>query len=252
MAARPAATNCLSAEPHDHNIKDPLLHYLGCIEIYERKDFLDTKIYIWEDELRNQQSLRTDTPAPQVQQAEDARKTDQKAKGIWRDNIVKELRRISVLRHTLSVSKDKNDNQLVQEVEKSRTEWRESVDRDQINNIKDWRKVLGKESSVLGPDIADYAGAYVLEDDISVPVIRFRSYKESTQTYKDDLRGRFPNQKTTINQLLYSEEANMLRRTQGSEDYRIAYFHIPSNNMAVSTQAILSDSPLPPKVGITD
>ncbi|KAI1357706.1 hypothetical protein F5Y08DRAFT_351866 [Xylaria arbuscula] len=239
MAERFVGTSCLSAEPHDHDIRDPLLHYLGCIEIYKRAEFLSKKISNVDDGLRNQQSVRTGAPTPQAPQAEDAKDTVPKVKSSWKDNIEKELRRIDLLRHTLSRSSDKNDENLVWEIEESYKEWRKSVNKEDINNIRQWRTGLGKANSVSGPAInTNLTERYAVENDISVPVIQFCDHQKPTQICEDGLRGNFPNQKTTINDLLYSKETNMLKTHRSSNDNRIAYFHIPSNNVIWAEEAI--------------
>ncbi|KAI0520827.1 hypothetical protein F5B22DRAFT_598556 [Xylaria bambusicola] len=229
MATRPSGTSCLSAEPHEENIKDPLLHYLGCIEIYQRKEFLEEKIAS-DDELSDQKSLRIDTPVSQAIQTEGTIRSGQKIDGKWKQSIEKELQRISRLRHTLS--NDQNDKVLVMEVEESYKEWRNSVTEQQLHDIREWRKTLKKENSVVEP-VIEQATEYMLEDDISVPVIQFCGHKEPTQT-RD---GNFPNQKTTVHKLLCSEP-NILHKQHSSSVNRIRYFHIPSNNMIWAEKAI--------------
>ncbi|TGJ87834.1 hypothetical protein E0Z10_g958 [Xylaria hypoxylon] len=241
MAKRSRGMTCLSTEPHEHDIRDPLLHYLGCIEIHERKNFLEGKISIWEDELEHQLSLRREPGISQALQSEDAKKAVEKMKDSWRANIENEMRRIALLRHTLS--NDNHDKQLVQKVEKSCKEWRKSIDEDNIDKVRQWRTELGKTNSVFGPELElTHMEDYAPEKDISVPVIYYTDRKEFTELGEQRLRGKFPNQKTTIEQLLYNvnsdPKVNMLHKDHNSDHDQIRYFHIPSNNMIWAEKAI--------------
>ncbi|KAF2966107.1 hypothetical protein GQX73_g7479 [Xylaria multiplex] len=241
MAQRSASATCLSAESHEHDIRDPLLHYLGCIEIYQREDFLNGNNPIWKDELEHQRSLRIENGVSLALQSEDAEKAVEKMKESWKVNIENELQRIALLRQTLS--NDENDGQLVKKVEASYKEWRKSVDEDNIQKVIRWRTKLGKTNSEHGPSPdVDPKEDYSPEKDISVPVIHFIDRKEFTENDTQRLRGKFPNQKTTIEKLLYSDdtrpEANMLHKNNASDQHRIRYFHIPSNNMIWAEKAI--------------
>ncbi|KAI1744901.1 hypothetical protein F4680DRAFT_455877 [Xylaria scruposa] len=224
MASRLAGTSCLSTEPHNHNITNPLLHFIGCIEIYERYDFLNGKASIWEDELQYQRKF-----LPQ-KEAEEAVK---KMKSTWESNFESELRRIALLRHALS--HDKHDKQLVEEVENSSRIWKRSAEYlENIEKVRRWRKdELGKENSVLGPVSTSKMEDYIPEKDTSVPVIQFRDGRGYTEDSPGRLKGRFPNQKTTIDALLKKSDSkpSLLHQDHDFGPGRIKYFHIPSNNM---------------------
>ncbi|KAI0551003.1 hypothetical protein F4679DRAFT_583073 [Xylaria curta] len=231
MANRLAGTSCLSTEPHNHNITNPLLHFLGCIEIYERYDFLNGEASIWKDELRYQRRF-----LPQ----EDAEEAVKKMKSTWESNFKSELRRIALLRHALS--QDTHDKQLVEDVENSRTLWRKSAEyQKNIDKVKKWRRdKLGKKNSVLGPCSTSEMEDSIPEKDTSVPVIQFLDGQGHTEDSPGRLKGRFPNQKTTIEALLEESDPkhNLLHQDHDFGPGRIKYFHIPSNNMRWAEEAI--------------
>ncbi|KAI0468209.1 hypothetical protein F4859DRAFT_517399 [Xylaria cf. heliscus] len=226
MANRLAGASCLSAEPHEHNITNPLLHFLGCIEICERDNFLNGNIPIWEDELEYQREEHVD-----------AEEVVKKMKRSWTSSCRKELRRIALLRYALS--KDNHDKQLVKEVTSSGRLWRNSSEyKSNIGKVKQWRQYeLGKSNSVTGPDSTHGMDDYELEKDISVPIIQFKGCQEFTD---DNLSGKFPNQKTTIKILLDDSDptANLLHKDRNSGPGCIKYIHIPSNNMEWAEEAI--------------
>ncbi|KAI1121764.1 hypothetical protein F5Y10DRAFT_271759 [Nemania abortiva] len=228
MANRSTSSGCLSAEPHDDNITNPLLHFHGCIEIWERDAFLKGNVSIWEDEIEHRKKL----PKP-----EDAEIAVDRLKESWKSNFEAEMKRIAVLR--LAVSKDGHDKPLVDEVDESREAWRDSLEyQNNIERVKRWRVNAGKKNSVIGPPLP---GSRELDDydpdkDVSVPVIQFENGKGFTDLEDKSLSGKFPNQKTTIDKLLGSEqEHSPLLRTNNE---RIRYFHIPSNNMIWAEEAI--------------
>ncbi|KAI0862133.1 hypothetical protein F4860DRAFT_473604 [Xylaria cubensis] len=225
MANRLAGASCLSTEPHNSNITNPLLHFLGCIEIHERDDFLNGKGSIWKDVLQYQCTLL---------QHENAKETVEKMKSSWNPNFNNELRRIALLRYALA--KDKYDKQLVEEVESSRNKWKNSAEyRNNIDKVRQWRQdELEKKNSVLGPYYTRKMEEYILEKDISVPIIQFQDGKGFPE---DSLESKFPNRKTTIEALL-DPKTNLMYKDYDFGPGRIKYFHIPSNNMRWAEEAI--------------
>ncbi|KAI1346033.1 hypothetical protein F5Y01DRAFT_322383 [Xylaria sp. FL0043] len=221
MYKRHTRKSCLSAEPHENDIRDPLLHYLGCIEIYKREEFLNGNTDIWQKELKHQEKLLN----------EDAKGTVENMKNSWHDTIEKEMRRISFLRHTLS--NDEHDKELVHDVEDSYEKWKVSIQyKENISKVRQWRKELGKVNSVKGREFHHSKEAYAPEKDISVPVIHLKDHKGSDTNEKEThIRGKFPNQKTTIEELLG-------RKMPELEANSVRYYHIPSNNMTWAEEAI--------------
>ncbi|KAI0183039.1 hypothetical protein EV127DRAFT_353590 [Xylaria flabelliformis] len=201
MANRLPSPSCLSAEPHESSITNPLIHFLGCIEICERESFLKkTDDVVWDTRSR------------------------------WRSNIEREMRRIALLRHALS--KDDDDKQLVKEVEESRELWRNSDEyKGYIDEVRKWRG--DGRNSIIGPEFIHAEEDYMPEKDTSVPIIQFEDCQEFSKTRDDRISGKFPNQKTTIRTLLDKAKPtdNLLYKDHDFDDDRIKYFHIPSNNM---------------------
>ncbi|KAI1324519.1 hypothetical protein F5Y16DRAFT_402373 [Xylariaceae sp. FL0255] len=131
---------CLSAENHDGEIRDPLAHYFGCIEFWEREAFFEEKTPIWKKERDYQLSI--------LQQAgnreDNANLAVQKLKDSWKSSIRSELRRIAFLRRTLS--EDDYDKHLVQDVNEARKSWRRSPEYQGIHLVRTWREKKGKKN----------------------------------------------------------------------------------------------------------
>ncbi|KAI0813899.1 hypothetical protein GGR55DRAFT_701684 [Xylaria sp. FL0064] len=221
MYERRTRKSCLSAEPHENDIRDPLLHYLGCIEIYKREEFLNGNTDIWQKELKHQEKLL---------KYDAAKKTVDNMKNSWQTTIEKEMRRILFLRHTLS--DDEHDKELVHDVEESYEKWKVSIQyKENIGKVREWRRELGKINSVTGREFNPSKGAYTPEKDISVPVIHLKDHVGFDNTAEEHVRGKFPNQKTTIEELLRYQMPEL-------EPNRVRYYHIPSNNMTWAEEAI--------------
>ncbi|KAI1305085.1 hypothetical protein F5Y03DRAFT_395148 [Xylaria venustula] len=210
MTRKSSRKTCLNAEPHENDIRNPLLHYLGCIEIREREKFLSGDSDIWEEELNHQLSLQN---VKNLRREQDAKSKVEKTKDNWRSTIDNEMRRISFLRHTLS--REEHDGQLVNEVSKSYKAWQESVS---------YRTQLGERQQSTRMRLDEFEEVYVPEKDISVPVIHFKDYNGFTDRDDEHLRGTFPNQKTTMAEFLKKKIPKL-------DANRMRYFHIPSNNM---------------------
>lgn len=247
-------TACLSPDCHDENIKDHVLHFLGCIEISERHDFLNESGYkLWEQETKHW--------VTKLQQVEDEKTTEdvkhtvediqREAKGeserkrkAWRDDCLSELRRIDYLRFQLK--EDEQEKHLVDSVERSKAAWKESTEfKDNIHGVESWfasrRKYTWKEYEEPR-DEKEYT-PYEPSRDVNAPFMQFEKPDPSgcvftpvneTPDSKQSIWGKYPNQKTTVQRLLEPREdqKNLLSKT--SDEERLKYFHIPSNNMTVS------------------
>ncbi|KAI1756205.1 hypothetical protein F4782DRAFT_550101 [Xylaria castorea] len=227
MANRLPIASCLSAEPHEESITNPLIHFLGCIEICERDSFLKRGVSIRKDELVHQ-------PTPHCEKTNEVVE-DMKSR--WRSNVESEMRRIALLRRTLS--KDSHDKRLVEEVENSGSLWRDSTEyTENIDKVRQWRG--DGRISITGPDFACAKEDYIPEEDTSVPIIQFKDCREFSKTRDNRLSGKFPNQKTTITMLLDEAKPmeNLLYKDNDFDCDRIKYFHIPSNNMIWAEEAI--------------
>ncbi|KAK6953606.1 hypothetical protein Daesc_005911 [Daldinia eschscholtzii] len=223
---------CLSSEEHDANITDHLLHYFGCITLKNREVFFEKDFPIWTNELQHQQETLHHSP-------DQAKKITDQKRASWEANCTREVDRIDLLRQELL--KDEKDRHLVNNVAKSHSDWRK------------WRQSLGSHES-LKPLKFNWLGderncrktkemtktEYSLEEDVVVPIIQFDDGK-SDSIKSDEVRNKFPNQKTTVQDLLSGRD-NLLHNRMYNRDLSsgrlVRYFHIPSNNMDWIEQAI--------------
>ncbi|KAI1407149.1 hypothetical protein F5Y13DRAFT_206631 [Hypoxylon sp. FL1857] len=141
---------CLDSQDHGCNIKDHLLHYLGCIEISKRETFFSADSEIWQDEVKHQKNHFGHSD-------EEAENLTRRKRESWKADCESELRRIEFLRKTLS--RDKNDKHLIQKLKGSRA---------------NWLKKCGRNAEITNGERED-TGEYILEKDISAPIIQFEN-----------------------------------------------------------------------------
>lgn len=221
-------STCLSSEQHD--IRDHLLHFLGCLEYRQRDSFFDENEKIWQDEIQHYQKYSPDanrSPEERVRKKREA----------WKQDCEKEFTRIEILRQ--AIRDDHHDCHLDVKIQESSKAWRKSD-----NYQARVRNRPPGPGDLLPPN---QIPKYNLERDISIPIIQYQPRANDNgaargvddKGWKDEenpeqrVWGEFPNQKTKLD-LLYGEglTVNLLHRDRHPE--RIKYFHIPSNNMIVS------------------
>ncbi|KAI1086348.1 hypothetical protein F5B19DRAFT_163230 [Rostrohypoxylon terebratum] len=209
---------CLSPDDHGCDIKDHLLHFIGCIKIKDRDTFFKFDHPIWKQEFEHQKGHFC---------LEDgkAEATTRRKRESWKDDCEGELRRISFLRKTLAA--DKKDKHLIKAINSSRQSWHKKNGRDVIES----------------PDDTEELDVYEPEKDINAPIIRFEGGKgadvfvdDEGQNGRHRVWNKFPNQKTALSDLLHHEK-NLLHSDNFASDC-LGYFHIPSNNMIWAEQAI--------------
>lgn len=207
MTTKVESPSYLSTKPHNENITNPLLHFHGCIEICQRHDFLQGNSPIWAKELEHQHKLpRPEVPEiPETPEPETPEEIVERMKRSWKSNFEAEMKRIAILRDT--ISNDEHDKSLVRDLEENREIWRRSPEyKNNIDSVRQWRRDLGKENSIEGPKWMGNIDKYDPDKDISVPVIQFEGRKGITADINNiPLNGKFPNQKTTIDTLLETE-----------------------------------------------
>jgi len=222
-----STTTCLSAEDHGCGITDGIAHYFGCIKICERDTFFTDANKLWEKEVEYQTGIG----------ATNALETVENLRGRWENNVQREVKRVAILRKALSEtgaethSTPNPDRSLIKNLEESRRAW------------KEWRVSKGKpdlpEPTQRDSTTGESTPTYKLENDISVPIIQFENYWGSNDP-DPRIKGKFPNQKTTIEKLLYERTPNpedqLIHGGHDVKSGRFKYFHIPSNNMIVSTR----------------
>ncbi|KAI1080947.1 hypothetical protein F5B20DRAFT_84801 [Whalleya microplaca] len=232
---------CLSSENHDCDIKDHLLHYLGCIEICDRERFFEDDNPLWSREIVHLSVLKQNSAKAKtvVEADEQAAKEVLAKRKSWQANCQSELRRIDFLRKILA--NDSDDMHLVQQIEKSRSGWRDSPNHEErLEDVKKWRAANGKRSSRPKETEIRELREYEPEKDVSVPIIQFEN-GESVDDDDDRVWNNFPNQKTILSKLLDPSNKGNKKDNLLSKDHegdRIKYFHIPSNNMIWAERAI--------------
>ncbi|ORY60875.1 uncharacterized protein BCR38DRAFT_442746 [Pseudomassariella vexata] len=229
-------TTCLSAEPHNSNVKEHLLHFLGCIEFWDRSAFMNDDDHpLWEGERQHLESMG--------KTAAEAKALSKAKRELWKGNCRSELRRIDFLRE--KIKEDKEDYHLVQKVEESRIAWRNSDEYQ--NNHKDvqrWRdnndKKNGHPPAYYDPAVDISKTTYVPEKDVSVPFIQFENGqpKEEDEDKSVPVWGSFPDQKTNLASLLDPEKHEKSLLSKDKNPDRIKYFHLPSNNMKWAEEAV--------------
>jgi hypothetical protein len=230
--------SCLSAEPHNDNIKESLLHFLGCVNVSERYRLLNDDSHpVWQYEI-NHHVKENKTPE------EEARALANQKREKWKNACLSELRRIKFLRQKLK--DDEDEKKLVIDVEKSRKEWETSTEyREGIALVRKWKnrhddpETSENKDDMLGNEPQSVIEKYTPERDVNVPIIQFNDGKAQDFKVLKDIDGKkvwgsFPDQKTTVEHLLDGsiKENNILYREK--TDKTIKYFHLPSNNMTVS------------------
>ncbi|KAK9414711.1 hypothetical protein SUNI508_10994 [Seiridium unicorne] len=229
-------TTCLSSETHDGNIKDHLIHFLGCIDSSERYQFLhDEKYSLWQDEINHYETLgHSRTKAEQL--ARDKRER-------WKSDCQSELRRIDFLRQKLL--EDKEESHLIYKVEESHKAWKQCKDyQENIESVRAWRSAREKLNEDARPlyqpanNVA--ATTYKSEKDINVPFMYFVESRPAEEKVKPGgpVWGKFPDQKTTVYHLLDEAQGNENLLSRERLPQGLKYFHFPSNNMKWAEEAI--------------
>ncbi|XXH04173.1 hypothetical protein Hte_010586 [Hypoxylon texense] len=226
---------CLSADDHGHTVKDVLLHYLGCVEIRDRKHFFDDSYPLWNGII--EEEIKRGSNREQVEKMLATKKEE------WKRDCDSEFRRIDFLRKVLKT--DKHDKHLVQRLVESSAAWRDSDEYTTNVPLIKGRRRGDNEANVDEPDSPDVykevekVERYIPEKDVTVPILQFENGKGVSE--KDPrVWNTFPNQKTTIHKLMNEEnlQNNLLHRDRHASTGRLQYFHIHSNNRHWAEQAI--------------
>ncbi|KAI3323508.1 hypothetical protein HD806DRAFT_496940 [Xylariaceae sp. AK1471] len=220
-------TTCLSAEPHDDNIKDHLLHFLGCIPIHERHSFLDDDGHpFFVSEVAHNVNLGRN-----LQEAQELSKTKRLA---WSSECRKQLRRIDFLRE--KIAQDKEKKHLVERLLESGTEWKQSR-KPQAHTGSSGEDQIASQPPYYAP-ISDAATRrFELEKDVKASLMQF----EQSGPRNDDgygMKGSFHNQKISIMDLFDDKLGAENPLCKGRFLNRTNYFHIPYNNMIWAEEAL--------------
>lgn len=273
---------CSSAEPHENEVRDLVLHYFDCIEICDRRKFFDNSP-IWEQEKENViKEFRNDpkfTAQGEVIIAKEAREAVENKKSATAIAIEAEYTRTDILVDAINVanrdSPEKCQNNLVTLMRDSHQAWKNSEDfKHGIPLVREWRTKHKKSTSNSTPPTPQNGipeerkrvqlikkereeslnstwntawdedkPAYSVLRDVNAYVIQYdtKSHAEPRAVSESpkDLRfkGKFPDQRIALTYLLKNSDSetgwdSILSKENNPE--RIRYFHVPSNNMAVS------------------
>lgn len=139
---------CLSTEPHDESVEDPIQHYFGCIEICDRPAFLDKSNRVWSHE-RDVERKKLELAMSDAHDTDstfdlEARLNEKMGRRIASVAIAIEAqyKRTEVLRKALKKPPSPDTPPcLVTNVEKSRNRWmRSSEFKYGIQKVRDWRQ----------------------------------------------------------------------------------------------------------------
>ncbi|KAI7779467.1 hypothetical protein LA080_000847 [Diaporthe eres] len=194
-----SSLTCLSPDPHEDNIKDPILHYLGCIDILNRNEFLKSPSNVQSPEETAPEGTAPETTAVQPDGNEQNRDINEQEKAAWREDCLSELRRIAFLRSKLQ--EDEKEKHLVERIDSN------EEDREQQGSISN--------------------DAYEPGRDVNTPFMLFKKQNSSSSTYEPDNDTKDTN---------YVRGKKPLGDRDDNE--KIRYFHIPSNNMLWAEQAV--------------
>lgn len=214
MGDQKTSHTCLSAETHD--ARDPLTHYLGCQEFCDRETYLES---LKEDQEGTYNKIKT------------------------------ELRRIKYLRGILKSDKDEAVPRLVQNLEKSMLAWRRSklYDKNGMSGIEAVRQWRAQDRHLLNgafqqdPESTPGANeAYHPDRDVNAYLISYEDSNHRDDLSNEGFSGQFPNHKMPVSQLLDGKKEPghlnpLSSASQPGPESLFHYFHLPANNMNVST-----------------
>ncbi|EGO56225.1 hypothetical protein NEUTE1DRAFT_43839, partial [Neurospora tetrasperma FGSC 2508] len=164
-------TTCISAEPHEQAVKDPVQHYFGCIEICQRPDFFKESNNVWvnerEMERKKLRMAMDNASRPLLTDDMNAMLNETMTKRMLSVAIAIEARyrRTEVMRSAIMKPRSSGGQpRLVYNMEKSRNKWMNSQKfKDGIPMVRDWRK--GAQGGHRPVDLVN-AGEFTLSDRI--------------------------------------------------------------------------------------
>lgn len=209
---------CLSSDLHDgEEITDTVTHYLGCIEFCDRESFYNN--------------------LPEE----------------YQNPIKLELRRISFIRRVIENTQSddtQSDERVAKQLVASLQSWRQA-NQANIEKVAAWSARLFPRRANARPHDPNSdrqvregkPDEYIPDKDFNAYFIEFDGTRGSTNESKRHdggrvYKGKFPNQKISVDDLLHDANFNPLRKQTPDEGQqkRIRYFHLPANNMKVGPE----------------
>ncbi|KAI1272497.1 hypothetical protein F5Y07DRAFT_391953 [Xylaria sp. FL0933] len=217
--------SCLSTEPHDDNIIDPTMHYLGCLEAWQRDSFLDAASPYWAAEIERleQSGLRRPEAEGRVEMKLQ----------ICREDCRRELQRVSQI--LTALAEDSNQSRLLENLASSRKQWRTSEEfRSNIERVRLWRHDRSLPNGAFLASFQNATPGSFEPAKLTVPVMAFQNgmpYNINSHY----AAGTFPNQSTNVVDLLRYDSTGLFellreKRSDGSSA-TLTWIHVPSNNM---------------------
>lgn len=222
---------CLSPEAHDDNIKDHILHFLGCLEYRERDSFLNNPEHpLWKKEKehirtrRGKQNISSEYDTQGLDMLDNKQHAEElveEKRKSWQVEFQMELQRIDFLRETLV--NDEEEKHLVKNLENSREAWQRSSVYENAMSNKQVRRTKINETRIIITDAKSQVSKsqqrqekkekYNVEKDVHAPFVQFE-YNEDKHRFTEkneeevlgQIWGKFPNQKTTIDNLIHGKK----------------------------------------------
>jgi hypothetical protein len=265
---------CLSEIGHTENIQNHVLHYLGCIERWERDELFKPGNDLYKHEYdhilqrlkeeRNEHSQAKTKKGKGKETVLDkeavpkhepnSSKLEKKAKidaidklKQWQKACDTEIRRIDYLRGCLA--RDTETKQLVQNIEETATKWKKSEQYKYLDEVKKWRLKSGRPNTTAqaGEPIASESqgkrGKYEPEKDYNLHMIEYEEKdiwdgESDGQHQSTPKKHHFLDNKKKIGEVF--KETTDLKDPDANPLYKgdargkLRYIHLPANNMTVS------------------
>ncbi|KAI1279501.1 hypothetical protein F5Y07DRAFT_397128 [Xylaria sp. FL0933] len=200
MAGQNAPATCLSVELHDDNVKDHVLHFLGCIPVRERDSFLNDDSHPFFDSEVKHNISSGRSPQEALELARSRRSE-------WSAACRKQLRRIEVMWEV--IAQDKEKEHFIECILKKHTARQQLFDR------------LSRGQTTTN---------FELEKDVKASVMQFENAEPSNNDGNGAI-GNFSKREIALADLF--DEKLGVKNPLYKEMFpnRIKYFHIPHNNM---------------------
>ncbi|KAI1177852.1 hypothetical protein F4777DRAFT_166920 [Nemania sp. FL0916] len=225
------STSCLSVDPHDDNITDPVLHYFGCLEASERSSFFDPAAPYWAGEVEKRMKAGS---TRHLAESEISIKIK-----TWETRCSDEIHRLSQM--LSAIADNPTQSHLLRNVAKSRDAWRASRDYGSgIQRVRKWRAGRGMKNGVFTEPLPVPTGDVYNPDRLRISIMAFRRGTAHDLDHFHVTRT-FPNQNIAANDLLRpgaDEDFGLLKSIRDSDIPGVTWFHIPANNMTWVEEAI--------------
>lgn len=254
---------CLSTEDHDHNIRDWVSHYFGCIQICERSNFFDGKNHFWKSLEQHPDFAGKGEAKSRVNELR--MKSEKTVKD--HSNRTRLLVQEIASKPAAKGGKEGKGGNLVAFVAESREAWRKSpMYLEGISQVEAWSnrpkvvETLPKEMRQPPYSLEEDVNAYIIQYGPGVPKTTkdddssaenavdhdpSQTNTGSRNIQSDDLlplvgkpderlKGMFPDQRLPIACLLKKDTTDLPFLSRRGNGNLIRYFHFPSNNMRAS------------------